>query len=267
MNKDKKPFYAGFNRSIYVISDDIPVLKKAVADGAAIVQLRDKSGAADVTAKKAQELVAYKASNDFLFILNDSPELAVKVGADGVHIGQDFSTAEARKIVGPNLLLGKSTHSLEQGQRAQAEGADYLSVGPVFATPTKPGRPAVGLAAVREAAAGITIPFVAIGGIDVDNAGAVLAAGARTLGVVRAAPRAAVLLKMIKDNLVKIRLNGRDEYLSADSNIEKMALALGLKPEGIVVELNGRIIKKNNWQEFKLEENDTVELISFVGGG
>jgi thiamine-phosphate pyrophosphorylase len=187
-----------FVNDLYVISDSVHVLKKAVDDGAAIVQLRDKSGDEAAILEKAREIIAYKTAKDFIFILNDDAYLAVKAGADGVHVGQDTSTEETRKIIGEGMILGKTTHNLDQGKQAILDGADYLSVGPVYATPTKPGRPAVGLAYVREAAQNLQIPFVVIGGIDLTNIDDVVSAGARTVGVVRAYDQTAELLKRIR---------------------------------------------------------------------
>jgi thiamine-phosphate pyrophosphorylase len=187
-----------FVNDLYVISDSVHVLKKAVDDGAAIVQLRDKSGDEAAILEKAREIIAYKTAKDFIFILNDDAYLAVKAGADGVHVGQDTSTEETRKIIGEGMILGKTTHNLDQGKQAILDRADYLSVGPVYATPTKPGRPAVGLAYVREAAQNLQIPFVVIGGIDLTNIDDVVSAGARTVGVVRAYDQTAELLKRIR---------------------------------------------------------------------
>jgi thiamine-phosphate pyrophosphorylase len=187
-----------FENDLYAISDSVFVLKKAVADGAAIVQLRDKGADRAVILEKAREMMAFKEKNSFLFILNDDPVLALEAGADGVHVGQDMSTEEARAIIGHDLVLGKTTHNLDQARQAVRDGADYISVGPVYATPTKPGRPAVGLAYVREAAQHLSIPFVAIGGIDLSNVDDVLAAGARTIGIVRAHDDAAKLLRRIR---------------------------------------------------------------------
>jgi thiamine-phosphate pyrophosphorylase len=187
-----------FSNDLYVISDAVDVLKKAVEDGATIVQLRDKSGETAHILRKAREMVAFRRKRHFVFILNDDPALAVEAGADGVHIGQDMATADARGIVGQGMILGKTTHNLDQARQAIKDGADYISVGPVYATPTKPGRPAVGLDYVREAAGHITIPFVAIGGIDLSNIDDVLASGARTVGVVRACADAPALLNRIR---------------------------------------------------------------------
>ncbi len=187
-----------FRNDLYVVSASVTDLKKAVDDGAAIIQLRDKEGDEETVLKKARELVEYKKVKDFIFILNDDPQLAVKAGADGVHIGQDMSTVEARALVGNDLIIGKTTHNLEQGRQAIEDGADYISTGPVYPTPTKPGRPAVGLEYVREAARNLNIPAVAIGGIDLTNIDDVIGAGAKTIGVVRACTDAPELLKRIK---------------------------------------------------------------------
>lgn len=187
-----------FTNDLYVISDSVPALKKAVDDGAAIIQLRDKLSGEEIILEKAREIVDYKQIKPFVFILNDDPVLAVRAGADGVHVGQDMFTEETRRIVGEGMIIGKTTHNMEQGKQAIRDGADYISVGPVYATPTKPGRPAVGLDYVRTAAEGLAIPFVAIGGIDLSNIDDVLAAGAKTIGVVRAYTDTTVLLKRIK---------------------------------------------------------------------
>ena len=187
-----------FDRDLYVISDDADILIRAVRDGAAIVQLRDKSGSRKMIIEKTASILQLKKERPFTFILNDDPELAVELGADGVHVGQDMSTLEARGIIGKFIILGKTTHNLKQGMEAIRDGADYISVGPVYATPTKPGRPAVGLSYVREAAQKLPIPFVAIGGIDLGNIDDVLAAGAKTIGIVRAAGDAPALLRKIR---------------------------------------------------------------------
>jgi thiamine-phosphate pyrophosphorylase len=187
-----------FENDIYIISNRVDVLKRAIENGAAIVQLRDKRGERPAVLGKAREIVALRRSRPFIFIVNDDPELAVEASADGVHVGQDMSTEEARRVVGPDMILGKTTHNLEQARQAIRAGADYISVGPVYATPTKPGRQAVGLGYVREAANNLDIPFVAIGGIDLTNIDDVLGAGAKTVGVVRAHGDTKELLARVK---------------------------------------------------------------------
>lgn len=187
-----------FTNDLYIVSDSVHIIKRALDDGSKIVQLRDKTADEGKILEKARQIIDLKKVRDFLFILNDDPVLASRIGADGVHIGQDTSTVETRTIVGPSMIIGKTTHNLAQGEAAVIEGADYISVGPVYATPTKPGRPAVGLGYVREAAQYLEIPFVAIGGINLSNIDEVLKAGAKTVAVVRAHNETAELLKRIK---------------------------------------------------------------------
>jgi thiamine-phosphate pyrophosphorylase len=198
MKTGKASFTDLFNYSIYVISDSVAVLKKAIDDGARVIQLRDKSGDQRSIIIKARELIAYKENRDFIFILNDDPDLAAKLKADGVHIGQDLPLDKARAIVGPGPIIGRSTHSLEQGLEAEKNSADYISVGPVFPTPTKPDRPAVGMEYVRAAAREIKLPFVAIGGIELNNVDKILNSGAKTIGVVRAAGDVPLFLEKIR---------------------------------------------------------------------
>ena len=122
-----------------------------------------------------------------LFIVNDRIDLALAVEADGVHLGQgDLPPAIARQLLGPGRLIGRSTHRIEQLRQAVADGCDYVGVGPVNATPTKPGRDPVGLSYVQQAAAESPIPMFAIGGIELANLAAVLQAGAQRVAVVRA---------------------------------------------------------------------------------
>ncbi len=165
--------------------DPGPLLTAALRGGVDIAQLRDKeAGDAEILAAAA---VFRRLCDEHgaLFVLNDRPDLAVRCGADGVHVGQeDLSVADARAIVGPELLVGLSTHAPEE--LAAAAGADYAGVGPVWATPTKEGRPAAGLDYVSHAAAHARMPWFAIGGIDLARAPEVVAAGATRLCILRA---------------------------------------------------------------------------------
>lgn len=190
-----------FEYQIYAISDSTKILKNAIDNGARVIQLRDKSGDPDLIKEKALEIKAYKNNHAFLFILNDHPSIALNIGADGVHIGQDTSSIETRKIVGPDLIIGKTTHSIDQALVAQREGVDYISAGPIYDTPTKPGRKAVGLEYIKVVAENIDLPFVAIGGIDLTNIDAVLNAGAKTIGVVRSAQNTKMLLEKVRQRI------------------------------------------------------------------
>jgi thiamine-phosphate pyrophosphorylase len=122
-----------------------------------------------------------------LFILNDHPELVPEIGADGVHVGQnDLSVAAARKLAGGNVLVGKSTHSLEQAIAAEKEGADYIGVGPIYATATKPDYVPVGPKLIGEVRAAVRVPQFCIGGINEATLPEVIAAGARRVVIVSA---------------------------------------------------------------------------------
>jgi thiamine-phosphate pyrophosphorylase len=151
------------------------------------VQLRLKEASDAELLAAARSLLPITRKAGIPLIVNDRAQVARDAGADGVHLGQDDGPLEAaRAIVGPDRLIGRSTHSREQALRAQEEGFDYIGVGPVFSTPTKPTYEPVGLDLVRFAAANIRIPFVAIGGIDATNAREVHRAGAGCVAVVRA---------------------------------------------------------------------------------
>ena len=160
----------------------------AIRGGVDMVQLRDKRATDEEILRAAARLRAVCDEHGALFWLNDRPDLALECGADGIHVGQgDESVAEVRRLVGPDTLIGLSTHAPEQFDAALSSEADQLSVGPVWETPTKAGRPAAGLDYVRYAAGrGGERPWFAIGGIDGENLGKVVAAGARRAVVLRA---------------------------------------------------------------------------------
>lgn len=167
--------------------DDLErLLRAALTGGADILQLREKElGRAEIE-RAAQTFRRVADTFSALFVLNDDPELARSCDADGVHVGQDDVSAEAaRELLGPDAIVGLSTHSEEQIAASSARPVDYISVGPIWETPTKRGRPAVGLDLVCHAAAHAPHPFFAIGGIDPGNAGAVVEAGAERLCAVR----------------------------------------------------------------------------------
>jgi thiamine-phosphate pyrophosphorylase len=161
------------------------VLDAALRGGVDVVQLRDKELPDDELVRAAEPFRRACAEHGALFVLNDRPDLVVPCGADGVHVGQrDVSVAEARALVGDERLVGLSIET--EAQLGAIGGADYLGVGAVFATPTKTDAEAAGLALVRAAAARVTIPWFAIGGIDLATVGDVVAAGAPGVAVVRA---------------------------------------------------------------------------------
>jgi thiamine-phosphate pyrophosphorylase len=174
---------------LYLVCDARPnsFLEAALRGGVDIVQLRIKGGDDGEIVATARRYAGRCAARGALLILNDRPDLVAAADADGVHIGQDdVGVVAARALVGAHRLVGLSTHSPAQIDAAADADVDYIGVGPVHATPTKPGRPAVGLGLVRYAAGHAVVPFFAIGGIDAGNAGAVRSAGATRIAVVRA---------------------------------------------------------------------------------
>jgi thiamine-phosphate pyrophosphorylase len=169
------------------------LLRPAIAGGVQVVQLRDKLIPDDELVAPARAARVLCEGLGALLIVNDRPLLAREVGADGVHVGQeDMPVAEVRELLGPDMLIGLSTHATDEIDAATATAADgtplvdYIGVGPVHETPTKPGRPAVGLELVRYAAANSAVPFFAIGGLHAGNIHEVLAAGASRVVVLRA---------------------------------------------------------------------------------
>lgn len=168
-------------------ADPEPLLVAALRGGVDIVQLREKSLPRRAIELAAQTFRRLCDNHGALFVVNDDPDLARACDADGVHVGQeDVAVAEVRAALGPDAIVGLSTHSEEQLAASAAVPVDYVSVGPIWETPTKQGRPAVGLELISHAAANAPHPFFAIGGIDAANAPRVVAAGAQRMCVVRA---------------------------------------------------------------------------------
>ncbi len=167
--------------------DPEPLLRAALSGGVDIVQLREKSLPRREIERSALTFRRLCDTYSALFMVNDDPDLARACDADGVHVGQDdMAATEAREALGPDAIVGLSTHSEEQIAAAAEQAVNYISVGPIWETPTKEGRPAVGLELISHAAANASHPFFAIGGIDPSNAPQVVEAGARRLCVVRA---------------------------------------------------------------------------------
>jgi thiamine-phosphate pyrophosphorylase len=156
-----------------------------IAGGVDLIQLRAKGHANPEIAKIAADLHRIAAEREVPLIINDHPDIARLVAAEGVHLGQDdMPIAGARKIAGPNCMVGKSTHSVDQAVRAFHEGADYIGFGPIFATPTKPDYPPIGLSEIQKVHEAVRIPIFCIGGIKLENLAEVVAAGARRVVIV-----------------------------------------------------------------------------------
>jgi len=166
--------------------DPEAMLLAALGGGVDILQLREKELARAKIERAADTYRRICDTYSAIFIVNDNPDLARTCGADGVHVGKAEEVAGARELLGPEAIVGLSTHGAEEIDAANGLPVDYIAVGPIWETPTKPGRPAIGLEPISYAAAHTVHPFFGIGGVDPGNAAQVTAAGASRLCVVRA---------------------------------------------------------------------------------
>jgi thiamine-phosphate pyrophosphorylase len=173
----------------YVITskDHLKIAREACRAGARIVQYRDKNSTRKEILETAGKIREITRDFNSLFIVNDYIDIALICGADGVHLGQDdVPIRRAREITPDGFIIGVSTHSLEQAIEAEKAGADYIGVGPVFATPTKENYAPIGLSVVKEVIKSVNIPVVAIGGIDIDSIEELVEIGVRNVAMVRA---------------------------------------------------------------------------------
>jgi thiamine-phosphate pyrophosphorylase len=187
--------------SLYLVTDDALaggrsvewIVAEAVRGGVTCVQLREKHAEGRAYYERAMALRERLRPLGIPLIINDRLDIALAIGADGVHLGQgDLPCAEARRIAGPNLLIGISVSTVAEAQAAARDGADYLGISPIFDTPTKTDTPvATGLDGLRAIRAAVPLPLVAIGGINAENAAEVLRAGADGIAVVSAIMAAA----------------------------------------------------------------------------
>lgn len=184
------------NKKLYLVTNSdqfesedafLDAIASALEGGVEIIQLREKNMPANKVLSLGKKVKQLCLQYDATFIINDRVDIALLLEADGVHLGQDdLDIASAREILGENTIVGISTHAPEQALKAVEDGADYIGVGPVFATPTKQGRTPVGLNYVKWVSENIQIPAFAIGGIDLENVDEVLQAGLNKISVVRA---------------------------------------------------------------------------------
>lgn len=190
------------------------MVSAACAGGADVVQLRDKTLSSRDLFRLAKDLQAICDRTGTLFILNDRVDVALAADVDGVHVGQeDLPVRVVRQIMGHKKLIGCSTHSTAQALAAVGDGADYISCGPLFKTPTKPDYSPVGLDLVKEYRQLVRMPFVAIGGIDESNVAQAISAGADRVAVVRAIAGATdveAAARTMKDHILKAKAERQD---------------------------------------------------------
>lgn len=162
----KQPLQPG----VYLISDDPKILVQGLKWNVSVIQLRDKKGRKEEILKKALFLAKKAKAVGIPFIVNDYLDIAMLSEADGLHTGQDdLDIPSLRKMLGPHKILGRSTHSLAEGLKAQKDGADYVGIGPIFATATKPERAPIGLSYLKKAKEKLAIPYVAIGNVNLQT--------------------------------------------------------------------------------------------------
>jgi thiamine-phosphate pyrophosphorylase len=188
----------------YVEPEKVAEMTRALVEGGVdVLQLRAKKLGAGEVERLAALMLPITREAGVPLVINDHPEIAARVGSEGIHVGQDdLSVAETRAIVGPGCFVGKSTHSVAQARAAMAEGADYIGFGPLYATGTKPDYTSIGLEDILEVHGFATKPVFCIGGVNWERLPEILAAGARRLVVVSAflrAPDVRVAVAQLKD--------------------------------------------------------------------
>lgn len=241
------------------------------------MQLRRKGVPPEQLAEVGRQCCEAAHAEGAIFLVDDHVELALAVGADGVHLGQsDLGVAEARALLGPDLLIGVSTHDRAQVTSTGAAELDYISAGPVCETPTKAGRPAVGFEHVGVAARNTTVPVVAIGGLDASNVARAIEAGADMVGVVRAicdSPDPGATAAELRAQIDAARswdwieINGRARKCRPGESVADLISALEIEAAGVVVERNGTIVDRERWAEVEVGDRDRLEIVHFVGGG
>ncbi|MFH0867890.1 MAG: thiamine phosphate synthase [Candidatus Woesearchaeota archaeon] len=204
----------GFDGKLYVITESSiskgrsneEIVKEAIAGGAEIIQLREKRWGKDQVKEEAVKLLKICRENNVLFIVNDYVDIALEIGADGVHLGQsDISIAEAREFCGNELIIGLSTHSVEQAIDADQEDVDYITIGPIFKTRVKDYE--VGVEIIKPVLDNIQKPLIAIGGINKENIDEVLEQGVSSIAVISAVVSADNVKEAARELVKKIKGN------------------------------------------------------------
>ena len=185
---------------VVAATDTIPeIARQIILGGTDILQLRAKTLSGRKLLKIGQTIKDLTRKNKTMFVLNDRADLAQALDAEGVHLGQqDLPVKDARRILGKNKLIGISTHSVSQAQEAEKQGADYIAIGPIFVTAAKPDVPPLTPEIITKVKDKVKIPFVAIGGINLENLEQVLAYGAQRVAVCRAIIKAQDVLATTK---------------------------------------------------------------------
>ena len=197
---EKIDLYPVTDQALSLGRTDLEVLDGLIAGGARIVQLREKHLSKKDFYYLAQEFREKTASAGMLLIINDHIDVALACGADGVHLGQDDLPLEAARKIAPELVIGISTHNLEEALLAQKQGADYINIGPIFATKTKEvSIEPLGPEAIKKIAPKVNIAFTVMGGINSSNIDKILQAGAKRIAVVTAVTKASDISQAVRE--------------------------------------------------------------------
>jgi thiamine-phosphate pyrophosphorylase len=228
---------------------------RALERGATLLQLRDPAATARALLAEAERLVA-EATVPVL--VSARADVALAAGAAGAHLPEhDLPVAAARRLLGPDRLVGRSVHSAAAAAESAAQGADYVVFGPVFASASHPGQAPAGLERLREVVAAAGVPVLAIGGVDADRAAACRAAGAAGFAAIGHFGQAAIALEV----------NGKRVDLGGPTALLDYVGGLGVDARAIAVEVNGRILERDAYAGCTLRDGDVVEIVRMVGGG
>jgi thiamine-phosphate pyrophosphorylase len=226
---------------------------RAAGRGATALLLRDPAATARTLQREATRLVA---SAEAPVVVSARADLALAVGAAGVHLPErDLPAAAARRLL-PDRLVGRSVHSVGEAVRSEQEGADYVVFGPVYESRSHPGQPARGLGPLREVVRAVRVPVLAIGGVDAARARECREAGAAGFAAIG-----------YFEEMVTLRVNGRTVELEAPTPLLDYVAGLGVDPRAIAVEVNGEILERDDYGGCTLGDGDVVEIVRMVGGG
>ena len=258
-----------------------PVVSAACDGGLDVVQLREKDLPGGELLSLAQEL-REATRGRALLIVNERVDVALACDADGVQLGEDALPVEdARRLLGDDALIGRSVHSVAGAVEAEAAGADFLLVGPIFPTPSHPENPGAGTALLEQVRRAVAVPFLAIGGVDASNVGEVARAGASGAAVVRAVLAAPAPAEAVADlraaflrgldptdaGTITVTVNGEERRVAHSLRLPELLESLGVRARHTAVAYNGDVLRKEEHPSIALKHGDVLELVRPVGGG
>lgn len=256
----------------------LKIAEDAISGGVDIIQMREKNKNKRELIDLGHSLSGLCKDNNVTFIVNDDPLIAREINADGVHLGQEdikrYSLQETRDILGQDKIIGISTHSLEQFQEANNKDVNYIAFGPIFRTQTKDYF--IGTKDIKRALEITRKPVVFIGGINLLNVDEILSLGVKNIALIRDIVQAKDVKfqaqnfkqKLISRNTnITIKINGKEEKIERNIKLEDLISKRNLCCDRIIIEHNYQIVHREEWPEISLGENDSLEIVSFVGGG